>query len=117
MAGNGGPRALYGQAVGALVNSNLRASGTKPMRQHVERRLAAILAVDVAGYSKLMAADEEGTLTSLKAHRRILSDPKIKRHHGRIFKRTGDGSIIEFCRVVYAVRCAIEARVRHLPAN
>ena len=78
------------------------------MRQHVERRLVAILAADVAGYSKLMAADEEGTLTSLKAHRRTLSDPKIKQHHGRIFKTTGDGILVEFPSVVDAVRCAIE---------
>jgi class 3 adenylate cyclase len=78
------------------------------MRQHVERRLAAILAADVAGYSKLMAADEEGTLTSLKAHRRALGDPKIKQHHGRIFKTTGDGVLAEFPSVVDAVRCALE---------
>ena len=78
------------------------------MRQHVERRLAAILAADVAGYSKLMAADEEGTLTSLKAHRRTLSDPKIKQHHGRIFKTTGDGILVEFPSAVNAVKCALE---------
>ena len=78
------------------------------MRQHVERRLAAILAADVAGYSKLMSADEEGTLTSLKAHRRTLSDPKIKRHHGRIFKTTGDGILVEFPSAVDAVKCALE---------
>jgi class 3 adenylate cyclase/pimeloyl-ACP methyl ester carboxylesterase len=78
------------------------------MRQHVERRLAAILAADVAGYSKLMAADEEGTLSSLKAHRRDLCDPQIKEHHGRIFKTTGDGVLVEFTSVVDAVRCALE---------
>lgn len=78
------------------------------MRQHVERRLAAILAADVAGYSKLMAADEEGTLTALKAHRRTLSDPKIKQHHGRIFKTMGDGILVEFPSVVDAVKCALE---------
>lgn len=78
------------------------------MRQHVERRLAAILAADVAGYSKLMAADEEGTLSALKAHRRTLSDPKIKQHHGRIFKTMGDGILVEFPSVVDAVKCALE---------
>jgi class 3 adenylate cyclase/pimeloyl-ACP methyl ester carboxylesterase len=78
------------------------------MRQQVERRLAAILAADVAGYSKLMASDEEGTLASLKAHRRALSDPKIKQHHGRIFKTTGDGILVEFPSVVDAVKCAVE---------
>lgn len=78
------------------------------MRQHVERRLAAILAADVAGYSKLMAADEEGTLTALKAHRRTLSDRKIKQHHGRIFKTMGDGILVEFPSVVDAVKCALE---------
>ena len=78
------------------------------MRQHIERRLAAILAADVAGYSKLMATDEEGTLTSLKTHRRKLSDPKIKQHHGRIFKTTGDGILVEFPSAVDAVKCAVE---------
>lgn len=87
------------------------------MRQHVERRLAAILAADVAGYSKLMAADEEGTLTSLKAHRRTLSDPKIKQHHGRIFKTTGDGVLAEFSSVVDAVKCAVEIQRRMAARN
>jgi class 3 adenylate cyclase len=95
--------ALYRQPLGALVSSSLRANGTGPMRQHVERRLVAILAADVAGYSKLMSADEEGTLTSLKAHRRTLSDPKIKQH-GRIFKTTGDGILVEFPSAVDAVK-------------
>ena len=74
------------------------------------RRLAAILAVDVAGYSRLMGADEEGTLADLKAIRRELSDPKIKEHHGRIVKTTGDGLLIEFASVVDAVRCAVEVQ-------
>ena len=68
------------------------------------RRLAAILAADVAGYSRLMGADEEGTLAALKAIRRELSDPKVKEHHGRIVKTTGDGLLIEFASVVDAVR-------------
>ena len=72
------------------------------------RRLAAILAADVAGYSRLMGADEEGTLNRLKAHRRELVDPKIRGHNGRIVKTTGDGMLVEFSSVVDAVRCAVE---------
>ena len=71
------------------------------------RRLAAILAADVAGYSRLMGAEEEGKLERLKALRRELVDPKIAKHHGRIVKTTGDGLLVEFASVVDAVRCAI----------
>jgi TolB-like protein/class 3 adenylate cyclase/Tfp pilus assembly protein PilF len=71
------------------------------------RRLAAILAADVAGYSRLMGADEEGTLERLKALRRELLDPKIAEHKGRIVKTTGDGFLVEFGSVVDAVRCAV----------
>jgi len=71
------------------------------------RRLAAILAADVAGYSRLMGADEEGTLDRLKALRRDLLDPKIAEHRGRIVKTTGDGLLVEFASVVDAVRCAV----------
>jgi TolB-like protein/class 3 adenylate cyclase len=71
------------------------------------RRLAAILAADVAGYSRLMGADEEGTLERLKALRRELVDPKIAEHKGRIVKTTGDGLLVEFASVVDAVRCAV----------
>jgi adenylate cyclase len=71
------------------------------------RRLAAILAADVAGYSRLMGADEEGTLERLQALRRELLDPKIAEHHGRIVKTTGDGLLVEFASVVDAVRCAV----------
>jgi len=71
------------------------------------RRLAAILAADVAGYSRLMGADEEGTLEHLKALRRELLDPKIAEHRGRIVKTTGDGMLVEFASVVDAVRCAV----------
>jgi TolB-like protein/class 3 adenylate cyclase len=74
------------------------------------RRLAAILAADVAGYSLLMGADEEGTLARLKILRRELSDAKIKEHHGRIVKTTGDGLLVEFGSVVDAVRCAVEVQ-------
>jgi adenylate cyclase len=72
------------------------------------RRLAAILAADVAGYSRLMEADEEGTLARLKAHLSEAVDPKIREHHGRIVKTTGDGVLAEFASVVDAVRCAGE---------
>jgi adenylate cyclase len=76
----------------------------------VVRRLAAILAADVAGYSRLMGADEEGTLKRLKGHRCALVDPKIAEHHGRIVKSTGDGLLVEFSSAVDAVRCAVEAQ-------
>jgi len=72
------------------------------------RRLAAILAADVAGYSRLMGADEEGTHERLKAHLRELVDPKIAEHHGRVVKNTGDGFLAEFPSVVSAMRCAVE---------
>ncbi len=71
------------------------------------RRLAAILAADVAGYSRLMGVDEEGTHELLKALRRELLDPKIAEHHGRIVKTTGDGMLVEFASVVDALRCAV----------
>ena len=71
------------------------------------RRLTAILAADVAGYSRLMGADEEGTHERLKALRRELVDPKIAEHKGRIVKTTGDGLLVEFASVVDAVRCAV----------
>jgi adenylate cyclase len=74
------------------------------------RRLAAILAADVAGYSRLMGADEEGTHERLKAHLRELVDPKIVEYHGRIVKNTDDGFLAEFASVVDAVRCAVEVR-------
>jgi adenylate cyclase len=76
----------------------------------VTRKLAAILAADVAGYSRLMESDEEGTLERLKAHRRELIDPKIAEHHGRIVKTTGDGMLVEFASVVDAVRCAVDVQ-------
>ena len=74
------------------------------------RKLAAILAADVVGYSKLAGADEERTLARLRALRSDLIDPTIALHHGRVVKRTGDGSIIEFRSVVDAVRCATEVQ-------
>ena len=89
----------------------------------VDRRLAAILAADIAGYSRLMGADEEGTLRQLKSHRKELVDPKITEHRGRIVKTTGDGLLVEFVSVVDAVRCAVDVqramleRTAHLPAE
>jgi adenylate cyclase len=78
--------------------------------ERVERRLAAILAADIAGYSRLMGADEEGTLRDLKAHRSALIDPKVAEHRGRIVKTTGDGALVEFASVVDAVRFAVEVQ-------
>jgi adenylate cyclase len=76
----------------------------------VDRRLAAILAADVAGYSRLMGLDEEGTLAQFTDHRCALIEPKIAEHRGRIVKTTGDGMLVEFASVVDAVRCAVEVQ-------
>ena len=76
--------------------------------EHVKRRLAAILAADVADSCCLIGIDEEGTLAQLKALRRTLFDPKIAEHHGRVVKNTGDGALVEFASVVDAVRCPDE---------
>ena len=78
--------------------------------QRTERKLAAILAADVAGYSRLMGMDEEGTHARLKTYRRELIDPKIAEYRGRVVKATGDGMLVEFPSVVDTVRCAIEAQ-------
>src|SRR5215831_16375956 len=78
--------------------------------ERVVRRLEAILVADVAGYSRLMGADEEGTLAALKAIRREVGDPKVKSHRGRIVKTIGDGLLIEFASVVDAVLCAVEVQ-------
>jgi adenylate cyclase len=75
-----------------------------------KRRLAAILAADVAGYSRLMGVDEEGTHERLQAHLREVVNPKIGEHRGRIVKYTGDGFLAEFARVADAVRCAVEVQ-------
>ena len=76
--------------------------------ERVVRRLAAILAADVAGYSRLMGLDEEGTLAALKSFRRELVDPKVAEHQGRVVKTTGDGILVEFASVIDAVRCALD---------
>jgi TolB-like protein len=83
----------------------------------VERRLAAILAADIAGYSRLIEADEEGALSRLRALRTELIDPKIAFHHGRIVKTTGDGLLVEFASVVDALRCATEVQAAIAESN
>src|ERR1700730_7672966 len=75
--------------------------------EHVERRLTAVLAADVAGYSRLMGRDEEGTLAKLKSFRKALVDTAIAEHRGHIVKTTGDGMLVEFASAVDAARCAI----------
>jgi class 3 adenylate cyclase len=85
--------------------------------QTVERRLAAIMAADVVGYSRLMGTDEVGTLRTLKAHRRELIDPAIAGHRGRIVKTTGDGMLVEFPSVVDAVACAVAVQRGMLSRN
>jgi class 3 adenylate cyclase len=75
--------------------------------ERVDRRLAAILAADVVGYSRLMGQDDAGTLARLRVHRRDLIDPKVTEHRGRVVKTTGDGILIEFPSVVEAVACAV----------
>ena len=92
-------------------------AGTAANRQRVERRLAAILAADVAGYSRLMIADEEGTHFRLLSHRREVIEPKVREHRGRIVKHTGDGALAEFASVVDAVRCALEVQQLMLARN
>jgi adenylate cyclase len=81
------------------------------------RRLAAILAADVAGYTRLTGADEEGTIARLRAIRHELIDPIIGAHHGRVVKRTGDGALVEFASVVHALRTAIEVQRSIIPRN
>src|SRR3954471_23722218 len=83
----------------------------------VDRRLAAIFAGDIAGYSRLMGIDEEGTLRQLKGHRKELIDPKITEHRGRIVKTTGDGMLVEFVSVIDAVRCAVDIQRAMIDRN
>src|SRR5579863_9069080 len=82
-----------------------------------ERRLAAVLAADMVGYSRLMEADERGTLARLKTHRLELIDPAIAKNHGRIIKTTGDGMLVEFRSVADAVQCAAEVQRRMARRN
>jgi hypothetical protein len=85
--------------------------------ERVERRLAAVLAADVAGYSRLMGRDEEGTLAQLKSFRKALVDPAIAEHRGRIVKTSGDGMLIEFASAVDAARCAVDIQRRMATQN
>ena len=78
--------------------------------RRIERRLAAILAADVVGYSRLVGEDDEGTLERLKVLRRTVADPKIKEHRGRVVRTMGDGLLVEFASVVDAVRCAVDVQ-------
>ena len=82
-----------------------------------QRRLAAIVAADVVGYSRLMGGDESGTLAALKALRHELVDPKIADHGGRLVKTTGDGLLVEFASVVDAVSCAIDLQTAMAERN
>jgi adenylate cyclase len=82
-----------------LTQPAFQATMSNGPRERTERRLAAILAADVADYSRLMGSDEEGTLAQLKAHRQALVDLKIEEHRGRIVKTTGDGMLVEFASV------------------
>ena len=110
--GEGAHARLLNRGVGdrSASSRDLPKSGTT-------RHLAAILAADVAGYSRLMGAEEERTHERLKAHRRQLVDPKIREHHGRIVKTTGDGMLVEFPSIVDAVRCAVEVQRAMLARN
>jgi len=85
-------------------------STTKRMTENEQpnRRLAAILAADVVGYSRMMGADEAGTLAGLKHHRQTVFDPAVAQHKGRVVKLIGDGALVEFASVVDAVKCALD---------
>src|SRR5467141_3364774 len=110
-----GPERTWGMA-GHRLTILLYEHSISPSRgcvlssEPVERRLTAILAADVAGYSRLIGADEEGTLAQLKAFRKTLVDPTIAKHRGRIVKTTGDGMLVEFASAVDAARCAVEVQ-------
>jgi adenylate cyclase len=100
-----------------LRRLRLKRAGEAANQQRVERRLAAILAADVAGYSRLMTADEEGTHFRLLTHRREVIEPKVREHRGRVVKYTGDGALAEFSSVIEAVRCALEVQQLMLARN
>src|SRR5262245_13639026 len=85
--------------------------------ERVQRRLAAILAADIVGYSRLMEQDETGTLVVLKARRREILDPLVAQHQGRVFKVTGDGVLVEFASAVNAVQCAVDLQQGMAAAN
>ena len=105
LAGGGSVLVQWLAPKAARLLKHLRAD-----RLGLERRLAAILAADVVGYSRLMSADEEGTHLRLLAYRREVIGPKVREHRGRIVKHTGDGALVEFGSVVDALRCALEVQ-------
>src|ERR1700692_3066213 len=100
---------LYANQV-QYIGLDHRSGGHFLTGERVERRLAAVLAADVAGYSRLMGRDEERTLAQLKTFRKTLFDPGIATHRGRIVKTTGDGMLVEFASAVDAARCAVEVQ-------
>jgi class 3 adenylate cyclase len=110
--------AIRGLALGS-VRQYMSAPWRRPQRDclGVERRLAAILIVDVVGYSRLMNSDEEGTHARLQNCRRLVIEPKIREHHGRIVKHTGDGALVEFGSAVDAVRSALEIQQAMMVRN
>ena len=114
---SGADRVAQGRAFVDRGNGDRSGESREAVATTATRRLAAILAADVAGYSRLMGTDEEGTLNRLKAHRRELVDPKIQDHHGRIVKTTGDGMLVEFSSVVDAVRSAAEIQRAMIDRN
>jgi adenylate cyclase len=108
-----GYRKLYRKAQSpALATSTRKAYICAMSEERINRRLAAILAADVVGYSKMMAADEAGTLSALRSHREVLFNPAVERHRGRVVKLMGDGTLVEFSSVVDAVKCALEIQLR-----
>jgi adenylate cyclase len=106
LAGSGSVLVQWLAPKAARLLRRLRA----PDHSRLERRLAAILAADVVGYSRLMSADEEGTHLRLLAYRREVIAPKVREHRGRIVKHTGDGVLVEFGSIVDAVRCALDVQ-------
>src|SRR5262245_23060982 len=100
-----------------LRNSGVERGPWVPEQEHVERKLAAILAADVVGYSRLMGADEVGTLRTLRAIRKDLFDPAIAAHGGRIVKTTGDGLLVDFASVIDAVACGVTVQRAMLARN
>ncbi|WP_353842983.1 adenylate/guanylate cyclase domain-containing protein [Mesorhizobium sp.] len=85
--------------------------------ERIQRRLAAVMAADVVGYSRLMETDEAGTLAALKSRRKQVLQPLVARHHGRVFKVTGDGVMVEFASAVNALQCAIDVQHAMAAAN
>src|SRR5712664_1898605 len=105
-----GKRSLLARTLcrsGVQDSSNLLVQTARKGRS-MERRLAAILAADVVGYSRLMEHDEAGTLAALKSRRKEILQPLVVKHHGRVVKLMGDGVLVEFASAVNAVQCAVE---------